>query len=208
MDWSYVSNVEMHNVEVEKYFPEPKQTGTLGVQIVSSGPDTTQAPIKCGLLEMLYSARQRVYIQTPYFSPDPTFLEALKIAARAGIDVRVMIPAVGDHMLLHQANIYYARLVFNAGVSVFMYKGFLHSKAVVFDGQVATIGSTNIGNRSFMLNFEINAFVYDPTFAANYEETFRKDQEHCLELTDEWFESRNLLARGAASIARIFAPLM
>jgi len=213
MDWSYTSEMDIQDIDkAQKFFPEPipLQDGQkgLGVQIVSGGPDTTANPLKGGLLNMINSARKNLYIQTPYFSPDGSIVEALCIAARSDVDVRLMLPNVSDHWLSQMSALGYARQIMDAGVKVFLYNGFLHAKAVVADSLITSIGTTNITNRSFLMDFEINAFIYDSGFAANYEEIFCRDQENSLELTCEWFSEQKLFNRAAFNFTRLFTPLM
>lgn len=209
MDWSYASDINIFDMDVPKYFPDAPSYGNLGVQVVSSGPDTAAtAPIKGALLEMVYSARKNIYLQTPYFTPDQTFLEALEAAARAGVDVRVMIPGISDHMVVYWTTLNYSQNVLDAGVRVFKYNGFLHAKTLVCDGKVATIGTSNIGARSFLMNFEVNAFMYQERFAKAQEEIFIEDQKNCVEIDEKWFASRNVLQRAVYRSSRLLAPLM
>lgn len=208
MDWISVEDAPVRPQEFEGYFPQPLEEGNLGLQIVSSGPDTTTNSIKNGLLELVYSARKNVFIQTPYFTPDDSFIDALLIAARAGVDVRLMLPAIADSHIVAAATYSYAWQLLETGVSVYRYDGFLHAKTMVVDGMAATIGSANIGTRSFALNFEINAFLYDTDFAAQCERIFLHDQRNCTKLTEEWFLSRNPAVRIAFSLCRLFAPLI
>lgn len=207
-DWTGIVGIDLAPAEIQSFFPQPLQQGRLGVQIVSSGPDVPGSAIKSGLLEMVYMARRNVFIQTPYFTPDDSLFDALRIAAKSGVDVRLMIPAMMDHPFVHCATYSYAHQVLEAGVKVYRYKGFLHAKTTVVDGQVATIGTANFDNRSFSLNFEINAFIYNEDFAAECEQIFLQDQENCLEYTDEWYRKRPAIVRGAYSLSRLFAPLI
>lgn len=208
LDWMSVRDDAMDVKSLEAYFPPPLQRGSLGMQIVSSGPDTAVPSIKNGLLEMLYTARKTAYIQTPYFIPDDSMLDALRIAVRAGVDVRIMLPGLQEYFFVASANDSYAWQLVDAGARVFRYHGFLHAKTVVIDGMAASIGSANIGNRSFTLNFEINAFVYDYQFAAACERVFLNDQEQCAELTEEWFRARPPIIRLSYGVTRLLAPLM
>lgn len=212
MDWVSVSEEALATVDLPYLFPMPgrvrAQASKLGMQIVSSGPDTAVSSIKYGLLEMLYAARKRVFIQTPYFTPDDSFIDALRIAAAAGVDVRLMLPGLSDNIFVAAATYSYAQQLLESGVRIFRYDGFLHAKTMVFDGLAATIGTANIGNRSFALNFEINAFVYNNAFAAECEQIFLSDQEHCEELTGEWFGGLSAPKRVTYGISRLFAPLM
>lgn len=208
MDWISVREDLVTSAQLERFFPRPLQGGSLDVQIASSGPDTAVMSIKNGLLEMLYTARRNIYIQTPYFTPDDSFIEALQSAAMAGIDVRLMVPGVGDNLLATLATYGYASHLLEAGVRVFRYQGFLHAKTMVIDSVAASIGTANIGNRSFAVNFEINAFVYDYEFAAACERIFLDDQSCCLELDAAWFAERSPLTHMGYRLTRLFAPLM
>jgi len=208
MDWMSVSNREMPPDALQSFFPAPVQQGNVGMQIVSSGPDTATMSIKSGLLEMLYTARKNVYIQTPYFVPDESIMDALRIAASSGVDVRLMLPGLADHLLVHAATLSYARQILKSGVKVYLYQGFLHAKTIVIDGAAASIGTANLDNRSFALNFEINAFIYCRDFAAKYEGIFLQDLESCTELREGWYMERSPAVRGFHSACRLMAPLM
>ena len=147
--------------------------GKTGVQIVSSGPNSEKEEIKRGYMKMITTARKNVYIQTPYFVPDQSILESLKMAAQSGVDVRLMIPCMPDHMFVYWATYSYAADLVASGGRVFVYdKGFLHSKLMIADGQVFSCGSANFDRRSFSLNFEANAFVYDADEAMKMESIF------------------------------------
>ena len=211
MDWFYATDEGIKDYSISKYFHSefPACEEGLGVQIVSSGPDTTEtAPIKGGMMEMLYTAKKNVYLQTPYFAPDGSLFDALQVASMSGIDVRVMIPLIGDHRIVHWATLHYAREALAAGIRVFLYKGFLHSKTIVCDGKVASIGTANISNRSFYLNFEVNAFVFNEGFALEQEEIFHQDMEDCIEINEAWFASKPMPALAMYKAARLIAPLM
>ena len=119
-----------------------------------------------------------------------------------------MLPGLSDHRFVHAATYSYARQALNSGVRVFTYNGFLHAKSMVFDRAVATIGSANLDCRSFSLNFEINAFIYDADFAAQCEDIFMADLAHCVELDEDWFSRRSHVTLAAYSVTRLLAPLM
>ncbi len=208
MDWSYCTDLNPQEVEVSTYFPQPQTNGNVGIQIISSGPDTFESPIKSGMLTMIYAAQKNVYIQTPYFAPDESFFDALRIAARSDVDVRLMIPRISDYEIVHRATLGYAKDAMEAGVKIYMYHGFLHAKTIVADGVIATIGTTNITNRSFTLDFEVNAFIYDTVFAENYERIFLADQENCDIITPEYFERQSTMMRASYNVARLFATMM
>jgi Phosphatidylserine/phosphatidylglycerophosphate/cardiolipin synthases and related enzymes len=209
MDWGYTSDMEMdQRLNIPKFFPDCPREGHLGVQIVSSGPDTNRNPLKNGLLTMINSARRSVYLQTPYFSPDDSIMDALRIAGKSRVDVRLMLPALNDHWLSKMSAFGYARDVLECGVRVFLYPGFLHAKTAVSDGLVSTIGTANINNRSYLLDFEINAFIYDADFAARCESIFLADQALCAELSLDWFATKGRLTQAGYNFSRLFAPIM
>lgn len=208
MDWMSVSERELSPEEMEACLPGPENTGCVGVQIASSGPDTDTKPIKNALLEMIYSAKKRVYIQTPYFIPDDSVTDALCIAARSGVDVRLMLPGIADHFFVYFASLTFARQVLDAGVRVYKYPGFLHAKTLLVDDRVTTIGTANLDTRSLALNFEVNAFVYNRGFSLECARVFQDDMEHCTEVTADWFAKRNPALRALDSACRLLAPLI
>ncbi len=208
MDWSYILSSDPHQIDLHTYFPDPIATGTTALQIVSSGPDTKESPIKAGMIGMIYSAKKSVYIQSPYFAPDDSFADALRFAARGGVDVRLMIPELSDYQIVHMATLGYARDLQKTGVKIYYYHGFIHAKTVAVDGVMATIGTTNITNRSFTLDFEVNAFIYDPEFCRRCLEIFHEDEKKSMLLTDKFYLNKNPLVLASYNFARMFAPMM
>ncbi|MDD2620176.1 MAG: cardiolipin synthase [Syntrophomonadaceae bacterium] len=208
LDWRYTCGYDFP-VE-EKYFPERVSAGQTGVQIVSSGPDSKWSSIRDGYLRMISSARHKVYIQTPYFVPDDSILEALKIAALSGVDVRLMIPDKADQPFVHWANLSYVGELLEAGARCFAYsdKGFLHSKVIIIDGFVSSVGTANMDIRSFQLNFEVNAFVYDETVTRNLENDFFKDLENSREIILEDYLNRSAGVRIKEALCRLLSPLL
>src|SRR5699024_6158040 len=159
LDWNQASRNDI--VYDERYYAaEPR--GDVGVQIVSSGPDSDWEQIKNGYIKMIMSAKEYVYIQTPYFIPDDSLQDILRIATLSGVDVKIMIPNKPDHPFVYWATLSYIGDLLNAGAEVYIYqKGFLHAKTIIVDGKIASVGTANIDVRSFRLNFEVNAFLYD-----------------------------------------------
>lgn len=208
MDWSYNADTDPHDVDLGAFFPAPLELGNTPMQIVSSGPDTFESPIKSGMLSMIYAARKNIYLQSPYFAPDESVLDALRIAAHSNVDVRLMIPRFADYDFVHRATLGYARDIQAMGVKVYLYEGFIHAKTMVVDGMFATIGTTNITNRSFTLDFEVNAFVYDNDFAAQCEEIFHNDEKTSFLLPENYFSKQNMLTRASYNFTRMFAPMM
>ncbi|MEG1584702.1 MAG: phospholipase D-like domain-containing protein, partial [Anaerovorax sp.] len=141
--------------------------------------------------------------------PDSSIMESLKMAAQSGVDVRIMIPCMPDHMFVYWATYSYVGDLLYSGARIYIYdNGFLHAKTMVVDGEVATVGSANFDRRSFKLNFEANAFIYDASEAYKLEAIFESDMTHCHELTRALYRKRSTLIKFKESIARLLADLL
>lgn len=207
-DWHQARN-ESFTSDESKYFPSFEVHSTTPVQIVSSGPDTDFESIKNSYIRMILSAKKYVYIQSPYFVPDEAFLHAVQIAASSGVDVRIMTPAVTDHPFVYGANSAYGGDMLAHGGRVFRYeKGFLHAKMLVIDDEVATVGTTNIDVRSFSLNFEINAIVFDADFATACRKLFEEDERNSFEMTKERYTNRTTWTKAREAISRLLSPIL
>ena len=190
-------------------FEAPDAIGNTGIQIVTSGPDTERQEVKRAYMKMIVSAKKSIYLQTPYFVPDASIIESLKVASLSGIDVRVMIPCMPDHIFVYWATYSYVGELIRSGVKVYIYdNGFLHSKTLVVDGQVASVGSANFDKRSFSLNFESIAIIYDRNIACEMELAFENDITLCHQLTQELYNQRSLLIRFKESISRLLTNIL
>ena len=208
LDWEFTTGENIKN-NTKLLFKEHKDTGNiLPMQIVASGPNSTSEEIKMGLIKMLSEAERYAFLQTPYFAPDKAFLDAIRAAAQSGVDVRVMIPSVPDKMYVYYTTLSYMDELLEAGVKVYLYPGFIHSKTLVCDDEICTIGSTNIDVRSFLLHFEINAFMYSEVEAIKNREIFLKDQQISRELTLEAYKKRGISTIMKEGFFRLFAPIM
>jgi cardiolipin synthase len=208
LDWNQASS--RHDIEYDEiYFPAIPKKGDTTMQIVSSGPDEEWEQIKDGYLKMINRAEKYIYIQTPYFIPDPSFYDAIRIAALSGIDVRIMIPNKPDHPFVYWATYSYAGQMLRAGARVFIYdNGFLHTKMIVVDDKISTVGTANIDVRSFKLNFEVNAFIYDQKVSAELADLFHQDMELSEELTLALYFARTRMIKTKESIARLLSPIL
>jgi cardiolipin synthase len=207
MDWNFAS--EDHYELSSRYLPKTNGTGSAAVQIVSSGPDNQHNQIKLAYLQLINTASESVYIQTPYFVPDASLIDALRMAAQSGIDVKIMIPCKPDHPIVYTVNRAWIRDLLDAGVKAYTYDdGFIHAKTLVIDGVVASVGSANWDIRSFKLNFETNALIYNPGYAKKLKEIFEDDLTHCTGITPESYEKRPLLEKIWGPIARLFSPVL
>ncbi|TDO91279.1 cardiolipin synthase [Halanaerobium saccharolyticum] len=207
LDWNFASGDDL--LAEEKYFPEKKYKGDSALQIVSSGPDSREEEIKAMFLKMIYEAEETIYIQTPYFIPDQSMLEALMLASRAGVEVKIMVPDRGDHPFVYAANNSFVGQLLEAGARCYHYtKGFLHSKTICIDGRVLSIGTTNMDVRSFKLNFEINAFIYDRERAEYHDQLFEEDLKYSQEITKELYENRGWTMKLRESVSRLLSPIL
>lgn len=208
LDWNLSSPKRL--AESIEFFPQIEGLDNgIGVQIVSSGPNSEKQQIKHGFLKMIYKARKKIYLQTPYFIPDDSVLTALKMAVMSGVDVRLMVPGKPDHLMVFWATHSYLGELLKSGVRCYLYeKGFLHAKTIVVDTQLASVGTANIDIRSFKLNFETNAFLYDTRMAEKLEELFMADLADCRELTVEEYTNRPIRFRIQESLTRLLSPIL
>ena len=208
VDWFFVSR-ELITDHV--YYPVSKvaENDSL-IQIVTSSPTSLWPEIEQGYVRVLTSAKQYVYMETPYFLPTDPILFAMRTAALSGVDVRLMIPYETDTKIVEWASRTYVLATVKAGVKVYLYKaGFNHSKLLVADDSIATIGSTNVDFRSFENDFEANAFFYDKKIALEVKDIFLKDQEECVSLEDvRNLTHRSFLQRLWESMVRLLSPLL
>jgi cardiolipin synthase len=210
VDWY---NAVGENLFAPEYFPkaamEPAD-GDVPVQILTSGPDSQWAAIRQLYGFMTVSAQRHVYLQTPFFIPDATIAEALRAAALSGVDVKVMLSArpSGNRLPDWASNTYIEDIV-AAGVRVFLYeKGYLHAKTISIDSEICSIGSANIDIRSFSINYELNAVIYNEKLARELDADFERDLAYCSEFRIEDYRKRGSLIRFRDSVARLLSPLL
>ncbi len=208
LDWNKASN--QYAVHPDRYsFRSEKHSGDSVVQIISSGPNSQTEHLKNMYLKLIASAKKSIYIQTPYFIPDSSFMDACKIALLSGVDVRIMIPNKPDHLFVYSATLAHAGELLPYGVKILQYeKGFMHAKTIVVDQEVASVGTMNIDTRSFRLNFEVNALVCDLHIAGQLHDLFLKDSLDCSELTLERYKNRKNVAKLKEAVARLLSPIL
>jgi len=208
IDWNASKKSDLIAYE-SSYFPVVEMNGNKAMQIVSSGPDTEDQSIKKGFIKMISLAKDSVYIQTPYFIPDGALEEALTIAVLSGVDVKLMIPNKPDHPFIYQATLSYAEELMELGGEVYIYDGgFLHSKTIVVDDKFLSVGSANFDIRSFKLNFEINAFIYDEDLAIEQVDYFNEDVKQSYLLTPEIVDNYSLWVRFKQQFSRLLSPIL
>ncbi|GCA67410.1 major cardiolipin synthase ClsA [Mediterraneibacter butyricigenes] len=209
LDWNYAAKenlfLEDHLFELPTY----QRNGHDLVQVISSGPDSKTKTIHDNYLQLIHSAKHHIYLQTPYFIPDESILNALQIASRSGIDVRIMIPSKPDHPFVYWATYSYLGEMVAAGAKCYVYNnGFLHAKTLCVDGMVGSVGTANMDIRSFELNFEVNAVIYSERTVQRLERAFEQDIEKCTQITRNIYDQRNMMIRAKEQFSRLLSPLL
>lgn len=207
MDWN-----SQHTKEVSydpKFFPQIKPSGDMALQIVTSGPDTEHEQIKMTYLKMISLAKKEILIQTPYYIPDESIHEALKLALLSGVKVHMQIPNKPDHLLVYWATYSFAAELLEYGAVIETYEnGFIHAKTMIIDNGVVSVGSANIDVRSFRLDFEVNALIYDERMASQVRKAFFDDSRVSQPLTKEKYEQRGTIIKFKEGLARLISPLL
>ncbi|MEG2289503.1 MAG: cardiolipin synthase [Clostridium sp.] len=207
MDWRFASNQDFFMDE--KYFPKKEYISNTAVQIISSGPDSEWCSIRNTYLKLINKAENSVYIQTPYFIPDESILTAIKIACLSGVDVRIIIPCKPDHPFIYWASKSYIWELVECGAKCYTYdNGFIHSKMVSIDGKMCTIGTANMDIRSFSLNFEVNAIIYDEKTTLQVDKYFEDDLLKSTLLTKELYNKRPPIIKFKEAISRLLSPIL
>jgi cardiolipin synthase len=209
LDWNYAAR---ENLLINSKLFGSVAKGTRDfceMQIISSGPDNSIQLIRDNYVRLIQKAKTSIYMQTPYFIPDETILNALMIAVRSGIEVNIMIPCKPDHPFVYWATYSYLGDMVMAGANCYTYQnGFLHSKGMIVDSKVLCYGTANMDIRSFMLNFEVNAVIYDDKKALEMEEIFREDLKVCKHITKDVYTARGLKIRLKEQVCRLLSPLL
>lgn len=207
-DWYFAT--ERLPASGPEYFPPIDGTpGTRIVQVIASGPDEAVFPIHRAFFTAMNTASRRLYVTTPYFIPDEPILAALGSAALRGVDVKLLIPRRGDSRLIDLAARSYLLELLQAGVHVFEYlPRFVHAKTMAIDDGLAIIGTANLDNRSFRLNFEIAALVFDEMVNDGLARAFLADLEHAREFKPSDLLKAPFLSRLGQAGARLMSPLL
>ena len=209
-DWRFATKDKTNIKEyfTPKYFPKTTQKSYVPMQVIKSGPDSPNQEIKSCIVKMIVSAKKYIRIQTPYFVPDDTVLSALKMALLSGVKVELMVPKKIDHSIVHFANFSYINDLLELGIKVYVYKGFIHSKVVFVDDKIITLGSCNIDNRSFALNFEANVVIYSEKQTKKYSKLFDKDIRQCELYTLKNSKKKSIFFKMITSFSRLFSAIL
>ena len=209
LDWNYAAKENLF--ETDRYFKNVS-TGVRDfceVQIISSGPDSLEQNVRNNYVRLINKARKSIYIQSPYFIPDDAILTALYIAIKSGVEVNIMVPCKPDHPFVYWATYSYVGDLATAGAKCYTYDGgFLHAKGMIVDDKAFCYGTANMDIRSFALNFEVNAVVYDEDKAKEMRGYFEKDMEISTLITAESYSKRGLWFRAREQVCRLFSPLL
>ncbi len=209
-DWNFCSNQKI--AFSPTYFPAIVPLELKGdklVQMVAAGPDSDHSSILYTMVQAIVLSRKEVLLTTPYFIPDKSLLDVLKIAAFSAVKIRLLVPGISDSIFVNAASSSYYEELLEAGVEIYRYnKGFVHAKTIVCDRYLSFVGTTNLDHRSFDLNFEINALVYDHEIAASLASSFEEDLENSEQLTLADWQNRPLHIKIFERLMRLFSSLM
>jgi cardiolipin synthase len=196
--------------KTNEYFPKFQGSNGSLMQIVKSGPDSEYQSIMQGILKMISIAKSNIYITTPYFVPPKSIMDALKVAALSGIDIQILFPGKYDHPTVYYASKTYLAELLGCGVKIYTYdkNAFIHSKTITIDGIISTVGTANMDIRSFELNYEINAVIYDEKIAKQLELIFSHDITSSVEMTLETCANTSKWIKCLEAIARVFSSLL
>jgi len=207
IDWYFVRQEILLNKN--EYLPYERVDGNVVVQTVTSGPDSDWASIQQAYFTLISMAKRYVYISTPYFMPGETTLNVLKTAAMSGVDVRIMLPHKSDSWLTHWCTRSFVEELLEAGVKIYWYqKGINHSKVIVVDGMVGSVGTANMDIRSFEQNFEVNLIIYDREVVKKLATDFVRDLKESTEGAIQRWKFRAKREKVCESMARLFAPVL
>jgi cardiolipin synthase len=205
-DWDFAAGEDLRG---DEYYPDLPPAGESAVQIVGSGPDQEFNSFRDLLFAALTVAREHIWMATPYFVPDPSILDAVRLAARRGVDVRILAPQKPDHWLTHFASGYYFADLIREGVRVYLYtKGMMHAKVMIVDREWGFVGTSNMDYRSLRLNFEVNCVMHSRAVLAELAEVFLKDQCSSLRLEKKTYGARGFLTRLAENACRLLSPVL
>lgn len=207
-DWNFCCGRKSHPEDVLFAPCNDIKESTL-VQIASGGPDSTAPSIMFSLLEAINMAKEEILITTPYFIPGESIINALRIAALGGVTVKLLVPGKCDSRFVNAASKANYNPLLQAGVEIYLYnKGFVHAKTLVTDSKLSIIGTANMDHRSFELNFEVNAVIYDEPFAKELRRVFAEDLKYATKLDPKRWYERSLLTQFPERVARLLSPTL
>ena len=192
----------------DKYFPKFDGKGKSIAQVVSSGPDSKYPAIMQQYLAMISGAKKSICIANPYFIPGMPVLEALQIAALSGVEVNLLTPKDSDSLLAKYSMFSGFEALLNVGANIYLRPDFSHSKVIIIDSEIASVGSGNFDYRSFEHNFETNVLIYDKDIAKKIEEIFFGHCKKDIQLELVSFKKRSIFIKFMEGLAKFFSPLL
>lgn len=209
-DWNFCSGEELEITE--HYFPlhlDYSKGKDQMVQIVSSGPDSDRPSIYYSIVKAISLAKDEVLLTTPYYIPGESIQDALIMAALSGVRVKLLVPGISDSYFVNAASRSYFKDLLSAGVEIYLYqKGFVHAKTIVIDKTIAIVGSANLDYRSFDLNFEVNAMIYDKKVAEQLASCFEMDLKDSSQIDYLAWVNRPKLVLFTEKLIRLVSPLL
>lgn len=181
-DLFYLNKQKQGLLNYDIYFPKMANTGQTQIQILESGPEKENNQIKQAYLKIIQSAKQFLFIQTPYFIVDDDMLNAITLAKKRGVSVNIVLPQKPDKKIVYAGTLKCIKKLFNSGVNIYLYKGFIHSKVLLTE-HVLSVGSCNFDNRSFELNFEVTSLIYNPREINKHKAIILSDIKNSTPLT-------------------------
>ncbi len=207
-DWNFCSTTLLTPDQLH-FVPNKVIKENTYVQMTASGPDSAKPSILFSLLQAIYLAKKEILIATPYFIPGDSILDALRIAALSGLSVKLLVPGICDSKFVNYASKSSYKDLLLAGVEIYLYqKGFVHSKTLVTDSSLSIVGTANMDLRSFELNFEVNAIVYDKPFAEQMRKVFFDDLKNAEKINAEHWYKRSAYEQFPEKISRLFSPVL
>jgi cardiolipin synthase len=204
-DWFWAA----HEVAELNWDPQVADEGGQRVLALPTGPADTQDNCELFFLEALRGARQRIWIASPYFAPDEQIVSALELARLRGVEVRILLPQKADQLFVYLAGYGYYGMAERAGIEIYRYQpGFLHQKVLLVDDDIVSIGTANLDNRSFRLNFELSIVVWDGHFAKAVEAMLREDFALSRRVAPGELDERSFWFRFGVSLSRLLAPVL
>jgi len=187
----------------------PSHAGTAEIMALGTGPEDELESCTLMFIRAINAAQKRFWIASPYFVPDNSVMKALQLAAMRGVDVRIMLPMKPDHKLVYLASFACLNDLTMPGIRVYRYnEGFLHQKVFLVDDNLSGIGTANLDNRSFRLNFEITMLVEDKSFCTKIEQMFIHDFTRCIETGPDEYNNKNIFYQTLIRFARLFSPIL
>lgn len=207
-DWNFCASQKIKIIP-EFFQKEKEPAGGTPVQIAASGPDSDAPVIMYSLIQAIALAKKEILITTPYFIPGESIMDAVRIAALSGVQVRLLVPEKSDSWLVNAAAYSYYSDLLDAGVEIYLYtKGFIHAKTMIVDEALSMVGTANMDVRSFELNFEVNAVVYDQQLAGELKDYFLADLKNSVRIDKAGWDARTIWKTLPEKIARLFSSLL